>query len=122
MDDGVDTLGQPFDQLAQAHRLDGLVDLGVGGRGPGEGQVVPDGAREEERLLGHHAELAAKRIEGHPLDVVAVDAHLARRRVVEAGDELGQRGLPGSGGAHEGDGLSRRDAQVHVSTTGISGS
>ena len=75
MDDGVDPVGHPLDQLGEPHRAHGLLDLVVGGLGPGEGDVVADGPGEEERLLGDHAELAAQRPQGHALEVVAVDEH-----------------------------------------------
>ena len=38
-----------------------VLDLGVGGVGPSVGDVVADGAGEQERLLRHDAELAAER-------------------------------------------------------------
>ena len=86
--------------------------------GSGEGQVVADGAGEEERLLGDDAELAAQRVQRHALDVVAVDAHVPGGGVVEAGDQLGQGGLAGPGGPDEGHRLPRRDAQVDVAQHG----
>jgi hypothetical protein len=59
VDHGVDAGGHAGDHVGQPHLVHGLVDLLVGGRGPGEGDVVPDGPGEEEGFLGHHAELAA---------------------------------------------------------------
>ena len=60
--DGVETVGHALDDVGQAHPVDRLVDLLVGGLGSCEGDVVADGAREQERLLGNHAELAAQRV------------------------------------------------------------
>ena len=48
-------------------RADGAgrrLDLGVGGVGPAVGDVVAEGAGEQERLLGHDAELAAEPARG----------------------------------------------------------
>ena len=77
--DGVEPVGQPVDELGEPDGVDRLVDLGVGRVGPGEGDVVADRAGEEERLLGHDAELAAQRVERHVADVVPVDRAPARR-------------------------------------------
>ena len=102
VDRGVEAVGEPVHQLAQPDLVDGVPDLVVGGAGPGERDVVPDGPGEEEGLLGHDAELRAQRGQRHALEVVAVDEHPARRRVVEAGDQLGHGRLAGPGGADEG--------------------
>jgi hypothetical protein len=45
---------------------------------------------------------------------VAVDQDPPRRGVVEAGDELGHRGLARPGGAHQRERLPRRHLQRHV--------
>ncbi len=102
--------GHPFDELGEPDRAHGLVHLLVGGLRSGEGDVVPDGPGEEERLLGDDAELAPQRVQGHRLEVVAVDEHPPVGRVVEAGDQLGQRRLAGPGGPDEGHRLPRGDA------------
>ena len=52
MDRGVDAVGEMGDELRQADSPDGLHDLGVGGGGPGERDVVADRASEEVGLLG----------------------------------------------------------------------
>ena len=45
----------------------------VGGVGAAEGDVLPDGAAEQESLLGHDPHLRAQRLRGHRTQVVAVD-------------------------------------------------
>ena len=110
----VDALGEPLDELGQADAVDRLHDLVVGGARPGEGDVVAHGAHEEERLLGDDAELPAQRVDGDVAQVVAVDRDLAARRVVEAGDELGDGRLARAGRPDQGDGLARCDVQVDV--------
>ena len=57
-----------------------LLDLGVGGVGSAVRDVVADGAREQERLLGHVAEPAAVRAQVEVGDGDAVDEDLARSR------------------------------------------
>ena len=77
--------------------------------GVGEDEVVPDRAGEEERLLGHDADLAAQRVQRHVADVDAVDEHAAALGVVEAVDELGHRRLARPGRPDERDALARGD-------------
>jgi hypothetical protein len=60
VDHGVQSVGHAVDHVPEPHRADRLEDLLVGGLGSGEGDVVPDGAGEQEGLLGHHAELTAQ--------------------------------------------------------------
>ncbi len=93
----------------------------VGGVGPGEGDVVADRPVEQERLLGHHTELATQRGDGDVAQVVAVEQHRPRVQVVEAGDQLGDGGLARAGRAHEGDRLARFDVQVDVVEHGLAG-
>ena len=70
---------------------------------------VADRAREQERLLGHVAEVAAVGGRSSVAQVDAVDEDPAGGRVVEAGDELDERRLAGAGGADERDDLPGRD-------------
>ena len=87
-------------------------DLGVGGVGAAVGDVVADRAREEERLLGHEAELV---VVGAQVEVASRGRRRRaprRSRVVEAGDELHHRGLARAGLADQRDGLARRDVEV----------
>ena len=53
--------------------LGGGLDLGVAGVGAAVGDVVADRAGEQERLLGHDAELAPEGAEVEVAQVVAVD-------------------------------------------------
>src|SRR5699024_1394184 len=78
-----------------------------------EGDVVRDGAGEQVRLLGDHRDVAAEVLHRYVPQVHAVQRHPTLGGVVEAGDELGDRGLAGTGLAHQGDGLAGGDVQVH---------
>ena len=73
VDRRVDAVGQVLDELVEPDAAHGLHHLVVGGVGPGEGDVVAHGAREQERLLRHDAELAPQRLDGDVAQVVAVD-------------------------------------------------
>ena len=86
--------------------------------GPGEGDVVAERAREQERLLGDDAELASERLDGDVAQVVAVDEDAALGRVVEAGDELGDRRLARARRADERHGLAGSDVEVDVAQHG----
>ena len=94
--------------------VDRFVDLGVGRVGAPEAQVRAHRAREEERLLGHDAQLAAQRVQRHRAHVHAVEQHAALGGVVEAVGQLGHGRLARAGGADEGDRLARGDLEVHV--------
>ena len=59
----VEALGEPVDEVGEPDAVHGLRDLVVGGVGAGEGDVVADGAGEQERLLRDDAELAAQRVD-----------------------------------------------------------
>ena len=110
----VDPFGQVRDQLVETDAVHGLHHLVVGRVGPRERDVVAHGAREEERLLRHDAELAAERLDGHVAQVEAVDAHAPRGRVVEARDELGDGRLPRAGRPDERHRLAGVDVEVDV--------
>ena len=62
-------------------------------------------SREQLGLLEHVGDLGAQAVEGEIVDPVAVDPHLAFGGLVEAGNEVGEAGLAGTGGADEGDDL-----------------
>ena len=88
--------------------------LVVGGAGAGEADVLEDRAVEQEPLLGHDDDPLAQRPLGGVAEVDAGVAHGALGGVVEPGDELGQGGLAGAGGADEREALADRDVEVDV--------
>ena len=87
-------------------------DLGVGGLGPAVGDVVPDGPGEQVGLLGDEPEVAPVGRQRQVAEVGAVGRHPPGRGVVEAGQQLHHRGLPGARPADEGHRLPRPDGQV----------
>ena len=72
-----------------------------------EGDVLADGAGEQERLLRDDPHLRAQRAAGDVAQVVPVDQDAPGGRVVEARDELCHRRLARAGRADERDGLHR---------------
>jgi hypothetical protein len=107
-------VGQPAHEVVGADAAERAPDVVLVGAGAPEGDVVADRAAEQERLLGDDAHLRAQRARSGVPEVDAVDDDAARRRVVEARDELGERRLARAGRADERDGLARRDDEVDV--------
>ncbi len=98
----------------------GVGDLGGGhdllGRGVrlGVGDVLGDGAGEEERLLEHDAELAAVGPEGHLPQGDAVDEDLALIGVVEPAEQVDDGALAGPALAHQAEHLALLDPEGDV--------
>ena len=80
--------------------------------GHAEGDVVAHARREEERILGDDADLAAERAPRHVAHVDAVDQHASLAGVVEPRHERGERRLARAGGADQGDGAAGLDLEV----------
>ena len=106
VDDRVVAVGQRVDETVDVRRPCRLEDLLVGGVEVAEGDVLPDGAAEQPRVLQHHADVRAQ------LAARASGRCRCRRVViapavefVEAHDQVDERGLAGAGRADDGDGL-----------------
>ena len=113
-DDGVETGGEGVDEAQDLGAAERLAQLLLGGGGTGEQEVGADGLVEEVRVLGDHADRRAHRVEGGVADVDAVEPDRTAAHVVEAGDEVADRRLARSRGAHEGDHLTGLDGEVDV--------
>ena len=109
--------------VAVRHRHDHVVDVRGTGRGLDVGvgrarraqcDVLGDGGREEERLLEHHADVAAERRLRHAPDVLPVDADGPLVGVVGPQEQRDQRRLARTRAADDRDPLPRGDAQRHV--------
>jgi hypothetical protein len=90
---GLETVGELEDFGGDVGRGGGVEDLGWGGVGSAEGDVLRDGVGEEKGLLGNEADGSAEMVEGVLADGVAIDEDGARRRVVQARDEADEGGL-----------------------------
>ena len=78
------------------------------------GDVLRDRAVEQERLLQHHADLLAQGLQSTAPARRAVDQDLPLVRVVEAAEQVDQRGLAGAAGADQADHLARLDDEADV--------
>src|SRR5690606_40586651 len=103
---------QLLDERVRADRLRRHPDLLPGRARPAERDVVGDGSREEEVLLGHHHDRSAQVLVGGRPQVHTVEPYRALGRVVEAGHELGDGGLPGTGRPDQRERLTSRDIEV----------
>src|SRR5690606_25117622 len=100
--DRVITLWQLHDEIVDIGRLTRRLNLGLCRVHFGVEQVGADGVVEEKRLLRDHAEVVRQRVQRYVAQVVAVYADTACSRVVEAGDEVGERGFARAAGADDG--------------------
>ena len=97
-----------------ADRLDRRLDLGVGGLGATDADVVAHRPGEEEALLRDDDDPLAQAAQRRVAQVHPVEAHRTFARVVEADHELGQRRLPRAGRPDERDPFARRHRQGDV--------
>src|SRR5690606_19690419 len=118
-DAGVQAVRQGLEPVAAADAPGGPHDLLVAGARSGVADVVAHGAGEQERGLLHDAELAPVGGEVELADVVPVHEDAAALELVEAGDELPDRGLAGARVPHQGDGLAGRDHEVERLEDGL---
>src|SRR5579863_9721098 len=93
-DDRVVLLFEALRELIDAGNATRRQYLLLGGVRMREGDVLADGAVEEERVLKDDAEARAVRVQAHRREIDAVDAHRSRRRAVEGGDEADDGRLP----------------------------
>ena len=111
-DERVVAVGEALDERVHLRGPRGGQHLGLRGVGAAVGDVGPDGVGEQERLLEHHAQLAAQvdqpqRRQRHP-----AEAQLALLRVVEARQEQPDRGLARTRRPDQRERLPRRDGEA----------
>src|SRR5207253_6588561 len=101
--------------LVQLRNIAGPVELGIGELlVETEPDVLAQRHREQERLLRHVADRAAKLLERTTPDADAVDKNLALLNVEESRDEVDHRRLPGAGRADNRERASGRDLEGDV--------
>ncbi len=66
------------------------------------GNVVPNGAVEQYRLLQHEADLLAERLLLKSPDIVSIDLHRTGDGVVKPGNQTDERGLARTGRSYQG--------------------
>ena len=93
---------------------EGLADLGLGGLGAAEGEVLAGAHREQRRLLERRGDERAEPLEREVADVDAVEGDPAAGDVVEARHQRGEARLAAAGGPDQRDRLARQDLEVDV--------
>ena len=83
--------------------------------------ILGDRIGEEERLLGHIADLAAQQLKGNLPDIHPVDQHLPSGRIVHARNEVDQRCFPRARIADHGQGGTGRDLEGDTVERGVYG-
>ena len=73
--------------------LGGLFNLGVGGAGPAEGNVVADRVVEQQGFLGHDRHVGPQVAGGDLPDIGAANENRSFIRVVETKQEVGEAGF-----------------------------
>ena len=106
-DDGVEPVGQRPHEVAHLGGVEGVPGLAVVGLRAGVEQVGPDRVVEHVGVLGDVADDVLQRLQRHVAHVLAADADHTGADVVEAGHQVGDRGLAGAGRADECDHLAR---------------
>ena len=84
---------QSVDELGGVGDLAGLEYLVISSRGLGVEDIVSDRVVEQQGLLLHQSEAQSERVDVVLLDIDAVNQDVAKLRIVEPVDELGDGGL-----------------------------
>ena len=111
---GVVALGQPLDHAVDVGGLGRFDHLFPGCAGVPVGDIVVNRAVEQPCILQHHRKRAPQAGTGHMVDGLAVDDDRPGLGVIEAHEQVDQRGLARAGGADDGDHAARSGGQVHV--------
>src|SRR5205823_12230320 len=104
--------GEPLDLLRDAGRRRRRAHAWLVDLLPSEGDVVLEGTREEETLLGDVAEPGAEVRERQLRHVALADEDGARRRLPEPREQQAERGLAGPGRSDERDRLAGGDLET----------
>src|ERR1700729_3887675 len=113
-DHGVVAVRQPGDQVVDLGGTGGVLDLGIGGLGPGVAQVLPHGGVQQVGLLADDANDRGEVGQPQVADVDSVDQDAAGGRVVQPGNQQGDGRLAGSGLAHQGERAARGHVDVNI--------
>ena len=110
-DPGVQAIRQRGGELGDAGAARGLLDLGVGGLGAGEADVVADRAGEQHRALADPGGQPRQRLRHQIGDVGTVDRHAAPVGAHEAQQDLDHRRFAGTRRAGQHQRLAGRHAE-----------
>src|SRR5438270_355045 len=118
MTDSADNLEQFFrlrqDELMGICRLGGAINLFARGIESAEKDVVVDGIVKQKRLLGNETDLLAQRSLRQSAQIMTIDSHCARCRIVEPKNERENRALTGAAGTDERITFTRLNAESDV--------
>ncbi|MNR14049.1 hypothetical protein D3C85_1304990 [compost metagenome] len=92
----------------------GAADLRVGRIGTAVGDVVANGTVQQGGILRDHADGAAQTVLRHFCDVLAVDANLPAVYIIEAQQQVDERGFACSGSAYQADFFARANVQAQA--------
>ena len=113
-DEGVVLVREGLDELVRLGELTCGDELFVTRLRVAPAEVLCDGAGEEDVLLKHDGDLVTQELEVVLSYVDTADQHLALACVIEAGNQLDERGLRGAGTAHDADGFTRFNMKIDV--------
>ena len=116
---GVVPLGQAADEVVGIGQGGGRLHLFIRGIQIAVTDVLPDGAGEEVGVLQHDAQAAPQVRLADVVDGDAVVTDLAVGNVVEPVDQVGDGGLAGAGGTHEGQLLAGLGKEADVVEDGL---
>ncbi len=111
---GVVSVGQRTHEVVHVRGVRGGHDLLVGSVFTTIREVLADCALEQPRVLQDHAEGTAQVVAGHVACVHAVDQDAAILKLIEAHEEVHERGLAGAGGPDDSDRLARQRFEGQV--------
>ena len=111
---GVVTLGKGAHEVVHVSRFRSRLDLLLRGSLSAVGDVLADGPAEQPGVLQHHAEQSPQVVPRHLPGVHAVDQDRALVDLVEAHEQVDQRGLAGPGRADDGHRLPGLHLHVQV--------
>lgn len=107
-------VGQCRDAVVDAGGAGAPLDFLVGGLGAAQADVVGDARPQQPYVLEDEADPPVQLGRGDVAEVGAAEGHRAGGDVVEAGQERGQGGLAGAGGADQGGDRAGREIEVDV--------
>ena len=105
---------EPGDEVVRASEPRRLPHAGVVGGGVAEADVVGDRAAEERRALRHVRDRSAPSGRIQPSEIVRPHEDPPRRRLREAQEERGERGLAAAARSDERDGLGRAQLEIDL--------
>ena len=94
----VEAARQAADEFGGMRKLGGALDLGIGGIGPAEADVVARAGREHHRVLRHQRDARCARRADRPSRTGTPSSEIVPDgRIVEAQQQMKQRALAGAG-------------------------